>query len=154
MDLLDELRGLAKRLEEERIDYALCGGLAMAVYALPRATLDIDIMVEASSLERTKKTVGDLGYTVSAKPMEFHGGKVHMHRVSKIEPDTGETLVLDLLIVTPDIKQAWENRMKVEWEGGILSVVSPEGLILLKSLRSSGQDQDDIQYLRSILNED
>jgi hypothetical protein len=126
----------------------------MAVYALPRATLDIDIMVEASSLDRTKQAVSDLGYTVSAKPMEFHGGKIQMHRVSKIEPDTGETLVLDLLIVTPDIKQAWENRMKVEWEGGIFSVVSPEGLILLKSLRSSGQDQDDIQYLRSILNED
>ena len=84
----------------------------------------------------------------------MHGGKVHMHRVSKIEPDTGETLVLDLLIVTPDIRQAWESRMKVEWEGGILSVVSPEGLILLKSLRSSGQDQDDIQHLRSILYED
>jgi len=56
--------------------------------------------------------------------------------------------------VTPDIRQAWESRMKVEWEGGSLSVVSPEGLILLKSLRRSGQDQDDIQYLRSIIDED
>jgi len=42
----------------------------------------------------------------------------------------------------------------VEWEGGILSVVSPEGLIALKSFRSSGQDQDDIKYLRSITDED
>jgi len=154
MDLLDELKGLVTRLDEERIDYALCGGLAMAVYALPRATLDIDIMIEAPSLERTKRAVSDLGFTMSAKPMEFHGGKVHMHRVSKIEADTGETLVLDLLVVTPEIRQAWESRMKVEWEGGSLRVVSPEGLILLKSLRSSGQDQDDIQYLRSIIDED
>ena len=154
MDLLDELKGLVTRLDKEKIDYALCGGLAMAVYALPRATLDIDMMIEALSLERTKQAVGDLGFTMSAKPMEFHGGKVHMHRVSKIEADTEETLVLDLLIVTPDIRQAWESRMKVEWEGGSLSVVSPEGLILLKSLRRSGQDQDDIQYLRSIIDED
>lgn len=154
MDLLDELKGLVTRLDKERIDYALCGGLAMAVYALPRATLDIDIMIEAPSLERAKQAVGALGFTLSAKPMEFHGGRVHMHRVSKIEAETGETLVLDLLIVTRDIRQAWESRMKVEWEGGRLSVVSPEGLILLKSLRRSGQDQDDIQYLRSILDED
>ena len=56
--------------------------------------------------------------------------------------------------VTPDIKQAWESRTKVEWEGGTLSVVSPEGLILLKSFRRSGQDQDDIEYLRSIIDED
>jgi hypothetical protein len=61
---------------------------------------------------------------------------------------------LDLLIVTPETQQVWENRVKVEWEGGTLSVVSPEGLITLKSFRSSGQDRDDIDYLRSIMDED
>jgi len=154
MDLIDELKRLITRLDEERIEYALCGGLAMAVYALPRATLDIDIMVEASSLDKTKQAVHDLGFILDAMPMEFHGGKVHIHHVSKIDPDTGETLVLDLLIVTPEIRQAWESRTKVEWEGGTLSVVSPEGLVLLKSFRRSGQDQDDIRYLRGIIDED
>jgi len=42
----------------------------------------------------------------------------------------------------------------IEWEGNPLKVVSPQGLILLKSFRSSGQDQDDIEYLRSLENED
>jgi hypothetical protein len=42
----------------------------------------------------------------------------------------------------------------VEWEGNPLKVVAPQGLILLKSLRNSGQDQDDIEYLRSLENED
>ncbi len=77
-----------------------------------------------------------------------------IHRVSKIEPDTGEIIILDLLIVTPEITNAWESRTKVEWEHGTLSVVSPEGLILLKSFRRSGQDQDDINYLRGIIDED
>ncbi len=72
----------------------------------------------------------------------------------KIEPSAGETLILDMLIVTPEIKEAWDSRMTVEWEYGNISVVSPEGLILLKSLRRSGQDQDDIDFLRSIINED
>jgi hypothetical protein len=61
---------------------------------------------------------------------------------------------LDLLIVTPEIKSAWDLRVKVEWEHGDLSVVSPEGLILLKSFRGSGQDQDDINFLKSITDED
>jgi hypothetical protein len=87
-------------------------------------------------------------------PMEFHGGKVHIHRLNKIDASSGERLVLDLLIVTPVTQQAWGSRIKVEWEGGTLSVVSPEGLISLKSIRRSGQDQDDIQYLRSIIDED
>jgi len=46
------------------------------------------------------------------------------------------------------------SRMTVEWEYGNIRVVSPEGLILLKSFRRSGQDQDDIDFLRSIINED
>lgn len=154
MDILDELKSLINKLEEENIDYALCGGLAMAIYALPRATLDIDILITPNLLEKINCVIDDLGFTLKAAPMEFHGGKIKIHRVSKTEPATGETLVLDILLVTPEIKEAWNNRIKVEWEHGNISVVSPEGLILLKSLRASGQDQDDIDFLRSIIDED
>jgi len=47
----------------------------MAVYALPRATLDIDILIEADSLGRTKQAVQDLGFILSDIPMEFQGGQ-------------------------------------------------------------------------------
>jgi len=86
--------------------------------------------------------------------MEFQGGKVHIHRVSKIEQDTGEVLALDLLIITPEIRGAWDSRLQVEWEYGRLSIVSPEGLIHLKSFRESGQDKEDIAFLRNIMDED
>mgnify|MGYP006285841549 FL=1 len=32
LDLYEELLQVIRKLEQERIDYALCGGLAMAVY--------------------------------------------------------------------------------------------------------------------------
>jgi hypothetical protein len=44
MELFDEFSQLVSEFENENIEYALCGGLAMAVYAFPRATLDIDIL--------------------------------------------------------------------------------------------------------------
>jgi hypothetical protein len=106
IDILGELKKLINRLNEEQIEYALCDGLAMAVYALPRDTLEIDIMIEAISLETTQRAVHALGFTLNADPMEFHGGKVYIQRISKIEPGTGEALVLDLLIATPAIKDA------------------------------------------------
>jgi hypothetical protein len=154
MDLLEELKNLTAKLHSEGIEYALCGGLAMAIYAMPRATLDIDIMVELGALLRTKRTAEELGFTLSGAPMEFHGGKVQIYRLTKIDALSAEELVLDLLIVTPETLEVWEGRLRVEWEGGSLSVVSPEGLIILKSLRNSGQDHDDIEYLRSIIDED
>lgn len=154
MDLLEELKNLAQKLDQKGIDYALCGGLAIAVYAKPRATLDIDIMVAPDFLSETKTMAQELGFAMSAMPMEFKGGAVKIHRLTKIDKESGEHLVLDLLLVTPETKKAWDDRRIIEWEGGSLKVVSPQGLILLKSLRSSGQDRDDIEYLRSLDDED
>jgi hypothetical protein len=154
MELLKELKNLSAKLDQVGIDYALCGGLALAIYAKPRATLDIDIMIDSGSLSQTKQAAKELGFAFSAAPMEFHAGAVQMHRLTKIDTDSGEHLVLDLLIVTPETQKAWDSRLTVEWEGGPLKVVSPQGLILLKSFRGSGQDKDDIEYLRSIASED
>jgi hypothetical protein len=55
---------------------------------------------------------------------------------------------LDALLVTPAIQEAWESRQAMVWEFGKITVISPEGLIALKSLRGSGRDQDDIMQLR------
>ncbi len=126
----------------------------MAVYAMPRATLDIDLMIEMDSLLRTRRAMQDLGFTISASPMEFHGGDVQIFRLCKIEADSKEELVLDLLIVSPGTREAWDSRQEVQWENRDLTVVSPRGLIVLKSFRGSGQDRDDIDYLRSITDED
>ncbi|MEZ4550876.1 MAG: nucleotidyltransferase family protein [Desulfobacterales bacterium] len=62
MDILDELKTLTKTLRAENIEYALCGGLALAIYALPRATLDIDILIEKNQLERVEKILYALDY--------------------------------------------------------------------------------------------
>ncbi len=153
MDILEELRAVTSNLDMEGVDYALCGGLAMAVYDLPRATLDIDLLIQLDSLFRAKRAVEPLGFALSAAPMEFHGGKIQIYRLCKIDPETGEELILDLLLVTPETASAWASRREVEWEGRALKVVSPEGLILLKSFRRSGKDQDDIAHLRSIMDE-
>jgi hypothetical protein len=153
MDLLEELKQLTAKLDRNGIDYALCGGLAIAIYAKPRATLDIDIMIDPDLLAKTKKTVQELGFELSSATTEFQDSAVIIHRLTKIDEISGEHLVLDLLLVTPQTKRAWDGRLTVEWEGGQLKVVSPQGLILLKSLRSSGQDKDDIDYLRSLENE-
>jgi hypothetical protein len=50
--------------------------------------------------------------------------------------------------------EAWQRRRVVRWEEGEIAVVSPEGLIGLKTLRGSGQDGDDIAALRRLLDED
>ncbi len=154
MDILEELKSVVACLDREGIDYAVCGGLAMAIYDLPRATLDIDLLIQIDSLFRARRALEPLGFTMSGAPMNFHDGKIQIYRLCKSIQGTDEVLVLDLLMLTPETLDAWESRRDVEWEGRILKVVSPKGMILLKSFRRNGTDQDDIEHLRSIIDED
>jgi hypothetical protein len=147
LDIYDEFRNLVAVLEEHEIDYALCGGMAMAVHERPRMTIDIDILIQAESLDRVIAVATELGYKIRGRDMSFANGAVEIRRVSKIDPESGDLLSLDLLLVTPQLRSAWESRVESEWEGGTFSVVSRAGLIALKQLRMSGQDLDDIKAL-------
>jgi hypothetical protein len=123
------------------------------VYARPRATLDIDIMVEPEFLDKIKQIVENLKFNAAAAPMSFRGGAVQIHRLTKIDRETGEHMVLDLFLVTPQTKTSWDRKISVDWEGRKLKVLDPKGLILLKLLRKPGQDLDDIEYLKELLDE-
>jgi hypothetical protein len=147
LDLFDEFKALIGALESNTVDYAVCGGLAMAIHALPRATIDIDLLVRTEDLPTIIPIVKHLGYTFEAAPMRFRKGEIEIRRISKIDPDSDDTLTLDLLLVTPATESAWASRTSVDWEDGVVRVVSREGLIALKSLRNSGQDRDDIELL-------
>jgi nucleotidyltransferase AbiEii toxin of type IV toxin-antitoxin system len=147
LDIYDEFRSLVVVLDEYEIDYALCGGMAMAVHERPRMTIDIDVLILAESLDRVMAIATNLGYTIRDKDMSFANGAVEIRRVSKIDPESRDLLSLDLLLVTPQIREVWDSRIESEWEGVTLSVVSRAGLIALKQLRRSGQDLDDIKAL-------
>jgi hypothetical protein len=147
-DLYDEFRMLIAALDERQIEYALCGGLAMAVYNHPRATIDIDLLIISQSLSDVRAIAKDLGYNIQGRDMTFAEGVIEIRRVSKIDQQSGQVLSLDLLLVTAEIEQVWNSREEADWETGRLSVVSRDGLILLKRLRSSAQDVADIQQLQ------
>jgi hypothetical protein len=149
LDIYDELRKLIGLLDQHEIDYALCGGLAMAIHARPRATIDIDMLILSESLEKVLPIALTLGYNIRGIDLRFARGAIEIRRVSKIDQESGDLLSLDLLLVTPEIFPIWESRTTANWEGGKLSVVSRNGLISLKELRGSGQDQDDIKALQA-----
>jgi hypothetical protein len=80
--------------------------------------------------------------------MTFHKGAIEIRRLSKIDPSDGDLLMVDFLLVTPMVEATWNNRIKVASDKASVSVVSREGLIVLKSFRRSGQDMDDIERLK------
>jgi len=153
LDLYGELRAFVNLLRGRRIEYALCGGLAMAVHALPRATVDIDVMIQPDSLEDVKAIARDLGYSKDVGLLQFQGGAVRIHRLAKTMKSPSFLLVLDLILVTALFKNVWEHRETFEWENESICVVSARGLMEMKQVRDSEQDRADIVLLRSRLDE-
>ena len=147
LDLYEELQKLVGALDEHEIDYALCGGIAMAIYDRPRATVDIDLLILGSSFDRVIEIAAELGYTIRGLDMTFAGDAIEIRRVSKIDNVTGIVLSLDMLLVTPEIRHIWDSRVSASWESGKLSVVSLEGLIDLKRMGARPQDLADISAL-------
>lgn len=146
-DLYEELSSLVAALDKNEIEYALCGGIAMAIYDRPRATVDIDLLIVADSLDGAIEIAKALEYKVRGLDMTFANDAIEIRRVSKIDEETGIVLSLDLLLVTPQIQHIWDSRAQANWEGGKLSVVSREGLIALKKLSGRPQDLADISAL-------
>ncbi len=154
LDLYEELRKLISTFDEHKIDYALCGGVAMAVHDHPRATIDIDLLILNESLDQVLAIATELGYGIRGLDMTFAAGAVEIRRISKVDRESGHLLALDFLLVTPEVRDVWNSRVRVDREGGKLSVVSRTGLIALKSLRGSLQDQADIAALQEDLRDE
>lgn len=148
MDLLEELTSLLQRLDQEGLDYALCGGLALAVHGHPRFTKDIDLLIRAEDVERALAVVDQLGFSYPAKPMTFGHGEEQraIQRVSKLED--GETLMLDLLLLNPRLAAIWQTRQHLALGEQVVQVVSREGLIAMKRIANRPQDRLDIEQLR------
>ena len=148
MDLYEELIGLIDGLRKAKLDYALCGGIAVAFYGYSRFTKDIDILIRSEDLEQILKAVKSRGFSIKGGLMPFDWGKPYqreIYRISKIEGP--ELLTLDLILVNKNLQDVWDQREVFEWKNRKVQVVSPEGLIKMKRLAGRDQDLLDLKKL-------
>src|SRR3954463_3097502 len=130
--LIPELKELASSFEDAGIDFALCGGLAMAAHGFVRATLDIDFLIREESLSDAYRVAGEKGFDIRGLDISFKERAVEIRRISKIIGE--DVLSLDLLIVTPQVEDIWTSRILLDFFGHKLPVVSRDGLIKMKTL--------------------
>lgn len=148
MTLLEELSQLISALNENEIEYAVCGGLALTIHGFSRATFDIDILIRPESLEKAYEIVAPFGYDIRGLDMSFKERAVEIRRVSKIDDD-GEVLPLDFLLTTPQVEEVWATREKLVWKDKDLWIVSRQGLIKMKELAGRAKDLIDIDRIQN-----
>ena len=147
MDFFQELKDLTVALDVGGVDYALCGGVALAIHGVPRATQDIDLLVRPEDLSRLREVARACGFVLESFPMDFASG-ITIQRFTKLID--GHPLMLDALLVAGPLDRAWEGRQTAEMEGGRVLVVSRESLIALKLAAGRPQDLVDVQRLEEV----
>jgi len=97
----------------------------VAVWGVPRATQDIDLLVRDEAVPAALEVAHRLGFVTRALPMRFDDG-MEVQRVSKTDGD--DLLMLDLILVNANLESVWRTRQRLPIEGGGIWVVSREGL--------------------------
>lgn len=146
IDLLEDFKALVEAFERAGVDYAVVGALALAVHGVPRATTDIDLMVQPDQLERAMRAAAEVGYRLPAEPIRFRSG-IELQRVTKVVGR--DHLTLDLLLVTDALEPMWASRHTVASDEGSIRVITREALIEMKAAAGRPQDLVDIERLRS-----
>ena len=146
MNVFDEFRQLVMELEKHEVRYALVGGVAMAFYAEPRFTRDIDILVDFEDYQKAKTVLEKEGYFESAAPRTFRNVAIELHRFLKVTPE--DEMMIDILVAKDEtVRRIIQDAVQAESEEGKVWLANKKDLVWLKRSRGSKQDQADIETL-------
>jgi hypothetical protein len=145
--LSEELDGLIASLEDAKLEYALAGGLAVAVWGAPRATKDIDLLVPPEQVDAIRAVAKERGFLLEAGPITFRDG-MELRRLTKYQGS--DLLTLDLILVNPTVEEAWRSRRRVPTLRGTLWVVDRQALIEMKLRAGRPQDIFDVERLKDL----
>ena len=149
MNVFYEFHKIVRHLQEEGVEYALVGGVAVAFYTQPRFTKDIDLLVRATEKERVSEILKREGYFQSSAPWTFRDSNLTLHRFMKVE--NLDEMIVDVLVAGDERHEGIiANAREAESEGtGTVRVADKADLIWLKEKRNSKQDQADIARLKN-----
>ena len=146
MNIFDEFTEIIKHIEEENIRYAIVGGVAMAFYAEPRFTQDIDMLLERNDFEKARRILERNGYFESTEPWTFKNTPLTLRRFFKAIGN--DQMLVDLLVAgNKKHLEIIENALFAQGEHGVVRVAAKADIIWLKRQRNSLQDQADIKRL-------
>ncbi len=135
--MLNRLQDVFKFFQQHEVRYLVIGGVASVLYGVPRATFDLDILIEATTenAQRLLAALIDAGFgtatLTNAQDIVAHEITVFNDRVR-----------IDVQTHTPGIsfQDAWSRRKIIRYHGQDFFVLSKEDLI--KAKRVSGRDID------------
>ena len=142
--MLNQLQDVFSLFQKHEVKYVVIGGIASVLHGVPRATFDLDILIEATAdnaqklLDALMESGLETAALVSAQDLLAHEITVFKDRVR-----------IDVQTSTPGInfETAWEKRETMDYQGQIFYVISKADLIASKRAAGRKVDLEDVRLL-------
>jgi hypothetical protein len=135
--MLNRLKGVFKSFQQHNVKYVVIGGIAAVLYGVPRATFDLDILIEASpeNAQRLLDALIDAGMGTATLT---NSDEILANDITIFK----DRVRIDVQLSIPGIQfeKSWNRKQTMQYQGQQFYVVSIEDLI--RSKRAAGRDVD------------
>lgn len=142
--MLNQLQNVFKCLKKHKVKYLTIGGIAAIIYGVPRATFDLDILIDTSpdNVQNLLNAFIDAGLeTANLTSVK----KVIDNEITVFK----DYVRIDVQSFTPGIefKKAWQNKKVMHYKASEFYLISKEDLILSKKASGKKIDLEDEELL-------
>lgn len=142
--MLNRLRDVFRCFERHDVRYLVIGGVASVLHGVPRATFDLDILIEATR-ENAERLLAALLEAGLATASLTNPEDVLAHEITVFR----DRVRIDVQTRTPglEFQEAWSRRETMTYEGQPFYVVSKRDLIASKKASGRPVDREDARLL-------
>lgn len=142
--MLNRLTALFASLQKAEVRYVVIGGIASVLHGVPRATFDLDILIDPTpeNAERLLRAMREAGFGTSSliAPPELLANEITVFK---------DLVRVDVQTSTPGLSfpEAWSRREKMTYQGQDFFVASLADLIASKKASGRPVDLEDVRLL-------
>jgi predicted nucleotidyltransferase len=150
------LTRLIRALDREKLDYALVGGVAVALHGAVRGTVDVDLVLKLNRRDflTAERVFQNLGLqsklpVTAAEVFDFRLEYIKNRNLTAWSfTNPQNPLEIVDVIITHDLNQM--KKRIIPFEGLKIKILALDDLIKMKSGTGRKQDQEDIKALKFI----
>ncbi len=142
--MLHRLTDVFRSLQNHEVRYVVIGGIAAVLYGVPRATFDLDILIDATpeNAQRLLNAFLDasLGSAALTDVQHLLDNEITIFK---------DRVRIDVQTSTPglDFQEAWDRRVTMTYQEQDFYVVSKADLIAVKRAAGHAVDLEDVRLL-------
>ena len=142
--MINRLADVFKSFQNNNVRYLVIGGMAAVLYGVPRATFDLDILIEASeeNARHLLEALLEAGFGTAAltDTEEILANEITIFK---------DRVRIDVQIKTPGVifEDAWKRKQIMNYKGQEFYVVCREDLLASKKAAGRIVDLEDVRLL-------